>query len=104
MALMAMGSPLIAGSLIQEVNMAVRTIKAIRAFYLKGQVVSVGDTVSVKDSMASELISSNKAVAVEDVKPAPVVDEVSKVDAPADTIGNEATEEEKPKRRGRNVK
>ena len=51
--------------------MAVRAITAIRAFYLKGQVVGIGETVSVKESVASELISSYKAVpAVEQVKPA----------------------------------
>ena len=64
MALMAKDSPLIAGSTFQEVNMGLKSVKAIRAFYSKGKTVQVGEIVSVPSLFASELISSNKAEAV----------------------------------------
>src|SRR3990172_10625654 len=67
MALMAMNSPLIAGSSFQEVNMGLKSVKAIRAFYSKGKPVQVGEIVAVPSLFASELIASNKAEAVDTV-------------------------------------
>lgn len=88
--------------------MVVRAITAIRAFHLKGQVVNIGDTVSVQGGLASELIASYKAVPaieVKQVKPAVLVDElVAEVsaDTPAETSTD--TTENKSRGRYRNVK
>ena len=116
MALMAMNSPLIAGGYFQEDNMAVRAITAItaiRAFYLKGQVVSIGETVTVKDSVASELISSNKAVPAVEVKEviAPAITDVitdtitdtpneHDITAESENMEPEKSKTDKPKWRG----
>lgn len=97
--LMAKYSPLIAGGVILEGDMAVRKITAIKGFYVKGRMVNIGETIEVKDGLASELISSNKAVNY-----IPIV-----IDQPIETV-NEAyidegeTDEVKPKRRGKYVR
>ena len=79
--------------------MATKKVTAIKAFCIKGNIVNIGESVEVKDSLASELISSNKAINY-----IPVV-----VDQPSEIINESYMEEGevdeiKPKRRYRNVR
>ena len=72
---MAKGSPLIAGSFIQEGPMGVKTVKAIRGFYYDGKQIKVGDVITVPSLFAIGIIAVNKAVEViAEVKPVIVED------------------------------
>lgn len=67
---MAKGSPLIAGSFIQEGPMGVKTVKAIRGFYYDGKQIKVGDVITVPSLFAIGIIAVNKATEViAEVKP-----------------------------------
>ena len=105
MALMAKNSPLIAGSSFQEVNMGLKSVKAIRAFYSKGKPVNVGEIVSVPSLFASELIASNKAEAViieVPVNVIPVKEEAIDTGLDGNTTDNEPMKTEMPKWKGGN--
>ena len=101
--LMAKHSPLIAGGVILEGDMAVRKITAIKRFYVKGRMVNIGETIDVKDGLASELISSNKAV---NYVPIVIAQPIEIVDIEVDDghVEEDDTDTVKPKRRYKNVR
>jgi hypothetical protein len=53
---------LVSGASPTETTMT--TIRALRSFYLSGEVVPAGGIVTASDAVARELIAANKAVAV----------------------------------------
>lgn len=78
--LTAAGSPLVAGSVVSERNMAIRKVKAVRSFMWDRKAVKVGETVDLPDHAAFEVVWSKKAEYVE--APAPVAVAEPETNAP----------------------
>lgn len=64
MALLASGSALVAGSVL-EIPMQTRYVRVLRAFYYNGEPTKVGAIVEVPAVFGAELIASKKAEAAE---------------------------------------
>lgn len=62
--LSAIGSPLVAGSVAQSIPMA-RKIEVTRPLYLNREVQKVGSILEVSQSLAHDLVTSQKAKYVE---------------------------------------
>jgi hypothetical protein len=84
MALLAAGSPLVAGGAVPV--MATRYVRVVRSFFHQGVPQPVGAVIEVPRFIAAEAIHCGKAVAAE--KPVPVVvpEVVETVEAPAEPI------------------
>ena len=67
--LSAIGSPLIAGSVVPK-DTTMKRVKVLRAFMFEGKAQPVGSVVNVSDSVFRDVIGSMKAEAVKD-DPAP---------------------------------
>ena len=64
MALLASGSALVAGSVL-ETSMQTRHVRVVRAFYFNGEPTKVGAIVEVPSVFGAELIASKKAEAAD---------------------------------------
>lgn len=61
MALLAAGSVLVAGGVLEDSMSAIRNIKVVRAFYWQGKPLSVGTTKELPTAFALEMCASGKA-------------------------------------------
>ena len=68
MALSAIGSPLVAGSVQSGGEMQIKTIRAKRAFYHQGKLIKIGDVIDMPMVLALEMRAANKGEIIEAIK------------------------------------
>lgn len=61
MALLAAGSALVAGSVLEDSMPAIRNIKVVRAFYWQGTALPIGTIKELPTAFALEMCASGKA-------------------------------------------
>ena len=69
--LSATGSPLVGGSARTSAMSNTVTIKALRPFYIKGELLKAGKEAEVDRFLAAELVGANKAAVVTKPPPKP---------------------------------